>query len=237
MKNIFLALVIVAVILSVFPMAIHADEVTTPIEEVTTLEEVTTAEPITEPVEEPTEETPTETPTEAPTSTDDAEVVSLLDRLIEAWEKGEISTVVSLAFDIAMIVVLGILKKASKKDKIETIAELRTGNTTTVGAVNNLISAANDVVKAVEGEGGLKAIVENFKDGVNAQIEEIKNLDKEKLEQYGKDLANTSACIKLLAEMIQTTYANSTTISMPTKNMIAEKYVEICRKLDGEQNG
>ena len=48
------------------------------------------------------------------------------------------------------------------------------------------------------------------------------------LEGYGKELASTMAAVKLLADMLQTTYANSTTIPMSTKNIIGQKYVEIC---------
>ena len=239
MKNLFLVLVILTVLLAVLPSAAHADEVITDgvytdvvIAETATPTEETTAE------EKPVEDT-AETATEAPTSHEEQEVVTLLDRILEAWEKGEISTVISLAFDVALIVFAFVMKKASKKNTGKLVGAVATGQTTTVTAMNNLIGAANDVVNAVEGEGGLKGIVEKFQEGINEQIEEIKKIDKEKLEGYGKDLTNCMASVKLLAEMLQTVYANSTTISMPTKNMIAEKYVEICHKLDNteEKNG
>jgi hypothetical protein len=220
MKNIFLALLIVTLVLSVFPLAAHAEELPE-----TTLEEVTT---VTEPVETPTEETPTETPTEPPTSHEDEEVASLLDRLYEAWEKGEIATVISLAFDAALLIFVAILKKSGGKNKVEMVTALKNTKDTTVKSVNDLITAANDVVNAVEGDGGMKSIINGFKDDVNRQIEEIKQIDKDKLDGYGKELESTMAAVKLLAEMLQTTYANSTTIPMSTKNIIGQKYVEIC---------
>lgn len=220
MKNIFLALIIVTLVLSVFPLAIHAEELPE-----TTLEEVTT---VTEPVETPTEETPTETPTEAPTSPEEDTVASLLTRMQEAWEKGEITTVISLAFDAALLIFVAILKKSGGKNKVEMVTALKNTKDTTVKSVNDLITAANDVVKAVEGEGGVIGIINGFKDDVNRQIEEIKQIDKDKLEGYGKELESTMAAVKLLAEMLQTTYANSTTIPMSTKNIIGQKYVEIC---------
>jgi hypothetical protein len=226
MKNIFLALLIVTLVLSVFPLAAHAEELPE-----TTLEEVTTetvTEPVTEPVETPTEETPTETPTEPHTSHEDEEVASLLDRLYEAWEKGEIATVISLAFDAALLIFVAILKKSGGKNKVEMVTALKNTKDTTVKSVNDLITAANDVVKAVEGDGGMKSIINGFKDDVNRQIEEIKQIDKDKLDGYGKELESTMAAVKLLAEMLQTTYANSTTIPMSTKNIIGQKYVEIC---------
>lgn len=239
MKNLFLVLVIVTVLLAAIPHAVHADEVivdsvaTEPVfAETATPTEETTAE------EKPVEDT-AKTATEAPTIPEEQEVVTFLDRILEAWENGEISTVISLAFDVALIVFAFVMKKASKKNTGKLVGAVATGQTTTVTAMNNLIGAANDVVNAVEGEGGLKGIVEKFQEGINEQIEEIKKIDKEKLEGYGKDLTNCMASVKLLAEMLQTVYANSTTISMPTKNMIAEKYVEICHKLDNteEKNG
>lgn len=219
MKNIFLALIIVTLVLSVFPLAIHAEELPE-----TTLEEVTTVtEPITEPVE-----TPTENPAEAPTSHEDTEAVSLLTRIQEAWEKGEITTVISLAIDAALLIFVAILKKSGGKNKVEMVTALKNTKDTTVKSVNDLITAANDVVKAVEGDGGMKSIINGFKDDVNRQIEEIKQIDKDKLDGYGKELESTMAAVKLLAEMLQTTYANSTTIPMSTKNIIGQKYVEIC---------
>ena len=221
MKNIFLALIIVTLVLSVFPLAIHAEELPE-----TTLEEVTT-EPITEPVTEPVE-TPTEAPTEAPTSPGEDTVESFLTRIQEAWEKGEITTVISLAFDAALLIFVAILKKSGGKNKVEMVTALKNTKDTTVKSVNDLITAANDVVKAVEGDGGIKSIIDGFKDDVNRQIEEIKQIDKDKLEGYGKELESTMAAVKLLAEMLQTTYANSTTIPMSTKNIIGQKYVEIC---------
>ena len=225
MKNIFLALLIVTLVLSVFPLAIHAEE---PPE--------TTTETITETAETPTEETapteditePTESPTEAPTSPEDAEAVSFLDRLVEALEKGEITSIASLAFDAVLLVFIAILKKSGGKNKVEMVTALKNSKDTTVTAVNDLITAANDVVNAVEGEGGVIGIINGFKDDVNRQIEEIKQIDKDKLDGYGKELANTMAAVKLLAEMLQTTYSNSTTIPMSTKNIIGQKYVEIC---------
>ncbi len=217
MKNIFLALIIVTLVLSVFPLAIHAEELPE-----TTLEEVTT-EPVTEPVE-----TPTETPTEAPTSPEETEVASFIARIQEAWEKGEITTVISLAFDAALLIIVAILKKSGGKNKVAMVSALKDTKDTTVKSVNDLIDAANNVVKAVEGDGGVIGIINGFKDDVNRQIEEIKQIDKDKLEGYGKELESTMAAVKLLAEMLQTTYANSTTIPMSTKNIIGQKYVEIC---------
>lgn len=221
MKNIFLALIIVTLVLSVFPLAIHAEELPE-----TTLEEVTT-EPITEPVTEPVE-TPMEAPTEAPTSPEETEVASFIARIQEAWEKGEITTVISLAIDAALLIIVAILKKSGGKNKVEMVTALKDTKNTTVKSVNDLITAANEVVKAVEGDGGMKSIINGFKDDVNRQIEEIKQIDKDKLDGYGKELESTMAAVKLLAEMLQTTYANSTTIPMSTKNIIGQKYVEIC---------
>ena len=214
MKNLFLVLIIVTVILSVFPAVAHADEIV-PEEVVTTPEET--------PVE-----TPTQTPQEPPTSDEVQEVASLVDRIQEAWEKGEIKTVISLAFDVAILIVAFFLKKATGKSKTEVVTALQNSKDKTVCAVNDLITAANDVVNAVEGEGGMKSIIKGFKDDVNRQIEEIKQIDKDKLEGYGKELESTMAAVKLLADMLQTTYANSTTIPMSTKNIIGQKYVEIC---------
>lgn len=221
MKKIIVAIIIVIAIVSLIPVTSYADEVTLPEENI--LQEVT--ETINRDV---TKEEPTETPTEAPTSQEDAEVVSLLDRIVEAWENGEITNVISLAFDAALLIFVAILKKSGGKNKIEMVAAVKNTKDTTVTAVNDLISAANDVVKAVEGDGGVIGIINGFKEDVNSQIEEIKKIDKEKLEGYGKELESTMAAVKLLSEMLQTVYANSTTIPMSTKNIIGQKYVEIC---------
>lgn len=217
MKNIFLALIIVTLVLSVFPLAIHAEELPE-----TTLEEVTT---VTEPVETPNEETPTETPTEAPTSHEEDTAASFLARIQEAWEKGEITDIINIAIKIAILIVLGILDKKIKKANLKTIGELASGNKTTVGALNTVADAANDVTKLL---GGFGKEFENFKTEMAEQVENIANLDKEKLENYGKQLANCMAIQKLVAEMLQQVYANSTTIPMSTKNIIGQKYVEIC---------
>ena len=221
MKKIIVAIIIVIAIVSLIPVTSYADEVTLPEENI--LQEVT--ETINRDV---TKEEPTETPTEAPTSQEDADVVSLLDRIVEAWENGEITNVISLAFDAALLIFVAILKKSGGKNKIEMVAAVKNTKDTTVTAVNDLISAANDVVNAVEGDGGVIGIINGFKEDVNSQIEEIKKIDKEKLEGYGKELESTMAAVKLLSEMLQTVYANSTTIPMSTKNIIGQKYVEIC---------
>lgn len=221
MKKIIVAIIIVIAIVSLIPVTSYADEVTLPEENI--LQEVT--ETINRDV---TKEEPTETHTEAPTSQEDAKVVSLLDRIVEAWENGEITNVISLAFDAALLIFVAILKKSGGKNKIEMVAAVKNTKDTTVTAVNDLISAANDVVNAVEGDGGVIGIINGFKEDVNSQIEEIKKIDKEKLEGYGKELESTMAAVKLLSEMLQTVYANSTTIPMSTKNIIGQKYVEIC---------
>lgn len=264
MKNIFLVFIILTIIFAIFPFATYADEVTTPEEtsvvettedttpaedvsemETTTPEEITdVTEPITEPEDKPAEDitdTPTETPTEEPTepttSPDDGDAVTFINRIVEAWEKGEIGTVITLALNAATIIFISVLKKSGGKNNLALIATLKNSKDATVGAVNELIDAANNVVKAVEGEDGVKGMIEQFKSDVEKQVDNIAKLDKEKLEQYGKQLADCMATQRLLAEMLQTVYANSTTISMPTKNMIAEKYLEICHKLEGENNG
>lgn len=221
MKKIIVAIIIVIAIVSLIPVTSYADEVTLPEENI--LQEAT--ETINKDV---TKEEQTETPTEAPTSQEDAEVVSLLDRIVEAWENGEITNVISLAFDAALLIFVAILKKSGGKNKIEMVAAVKNTKDTTVTAVNDLISAANDVVNAVEGDGGVIGIINGFKEDVKIQIEEIKKIDKEKLEGYGKELESTMAAVKLLSEMLQTVYANSTTIPMSTKNIIGQKYVEIC---------
>ena len=222
MKNLFLVLIIITVILSVFPAVAHADEIV-PEEVVTTPEET--------PVE-----TPTETPQEPPTSDEVQEVASLVDRIQEAWEKGEIKTVVSLAFDVAILIVAFFLKKATGKSKTEVVTALQNSKDKTVCAVNDLITAANDVVNAVEGEGGIKGMLDEFKANIEKQVADIASLDKEKLENYGKQLANCMATQKLVAEMLQQVYANSTTIPMSTKNIVGQKYVEICDIVKHEEN-
>lgn len=260
MKNIFLVFIILTIIFAIFPFATYADEVTTPeetsvvettedttpVEDVTEMETTTpeeiadVTEPITEPEDKPAEdvtETPTEAPTEPPTSPDDGDAVTFINRIVEAWEKGEIGTVITLALNAATIIFISFLKKSGGKNNLAMIAAVKNSNDATVGAVNKLIDAANNVVNAVEGKDGVKGLIEQFKADVEKQVDNIAKLDKEKLEQYGKQLADCMATQKLLAEMLQTVYANSTTISMPTKNMIAEKYLEICHKLEGENNG
>ena len=243
MKKIFLSIVIFAMLFSVLPVAIHADE-TTDVE--TTIEDVTTAEPVEEVttetiteepiIEDATADTHTE-PTETPTEGDEVSVVSFIDRIIEAWENGDINLVVSLAFDVAIIVFAYLAKKASKKNTVE-VASIFGENgaytlkqNKTVEAINLLVDAANDATKAVESE---KEIVNAFKDTIMGVVNELKEIDLEKLENYGTQLESTRACIKLLAEMLQTTYANSTTISQPTKNIINQKYVDICNMLKVE---
>lgn len=224
MKNLFLVLIIITVILSVVPLAAHAEEVT--VEETTAVET---------PVETP-EETPTETPQEPPTSDEVQEVASLVDRIQEAWEKGEIKTVVSLAFDVAILIVAFFLKKATGKSKTAMVDALKDTKDVTVGSVNNLIDAANNVIKAVDGEGGIKGMLDDFKANIEKQVADIASLDKEKLENYGKQLANCMATQKLVAEMLQQVYANSTTIPMSTKNIVGQKYVEICEIVKQEEN-
>lgn len=218
MKNLFLVLIIVTVILSVFPAVAHADEIV-PEEVVTT-----------------PEETPSETPQEPPTSDEVQEVASLVDRIKEAWEKGEIKTVISLAFDVAILIVAFFLKKATGKSKTAMVDALKDTKDVTVGSVNNLIDAANNVIKAVEGEGGIKGMLDDFKANIEKQVADIASLDKEKLENYGKQLANCMATQKLVAEMLQQVYANSTTIPMSTKNIVGQKYVEICEIVKQEEN-
>ena len=251
MKNILLVFVIVTIILAIFPFATYAEEITPPeetlfvettaegVEETTTTEEIIDAtEPPTETEDKPLEDVTDSTiyaTTEPPTTNDEETVNTFINRITEAWENREISTIINIAFDAALFVLCVILKKSGGKNKVEMVAALQNSKDKTVGAVNELIEAANDVVDAVEGEGGVKGILEDFKTAVDAQIEAIKNLDKQNLEEYGKDLAKSMSAIKLLAEMMQTTYANSTTISMPTKNMITQKYVEICDIMKTEE--
>ena len=234
MKNILFVLIAMVLILSIVPFATYAEEVETTDQ---TEVETQTPEEVTDVPTEDTTEAPTESPTEAPTSPEAQEVITLIDRIKEAFKNGDIGTVINLAFDVALLIVCFILKKSSGKTKVEMVQAVKGSKDVTVAAVNDLITATNDLSNALAGDGGIKGIIEDFKANIEGEIKEIKELDKEKLEGYGKELANSMAATKLLAEILQTVYANSTTIPMPVKNMINEKYVEICHKLEGENNG
>lgn len=251
MKNLFLVLIIVTLVFAVFPTAIHADEVTiedtTPIVDVsemeTTIPEEGVAEDVTTTTEDNAETEQTETNTEPPTSPEDAEVASFIDRLAEAWENGDINLVISLAFDVAIIIFAYLAKKASKKNAGD-VASIFGENgaytlkqNKTVEAINHLVDAANEATNAVAGDGGLKTIVEEFKKEMEKKISAIQELDKEKLLDYGNQLKACMASQKLIAEILQTVYANSTTIPMPVKNIINEKYVEIVHQLNGDNGG
>lgn len=237
MKNIFLALVITALILCAIPFSVHADEVI--VDEV--VDEVVT-EPTEEPTEEietPTEETetPTETPQESPTSDELDEAATFITRIQEAWENGDISLVVNLALDAALFVIIALLKKTGNKN-VDVVVEK--GRELTKG-FNTVVDAANEITNAINGEDGLKHILESetkkLTESVQDGLEAIQNLDKEKLLQYGAQLTATTHAVKCMAEMLQQVYANSTTIPMSVKGVINEKYVEICRDLNTENGG
>lgn len=249
MKNIFLALMIVVLILSIVPVAVHADEIS--IDDVVTEEIVTEAvdESVYDVVTEPTEdtddeietpsetETPTETPQETPTSGELEEVATLITRMQEAWENGDISLVVTLALDAALFVIIERLKKTGSKN-VDVVVEK--GRELTKG-FNTVVDAANEITNAINGDDGLKHILESetkkLTDSVQDGLAAIQKLDKEKLLQYGAQLTATTNAVKCLAEMLQTVYANSTTIPMPVKNIINEKYVEICKNLNSDNGG
>lgn len=236
MKNIFLALIIVTIILSLGTIAVHADEVTT--EEVVAEEIVT--EVVTEPTEEsveeietPTEtETPTENPTEAHTTGELGEVATFIDRIEEAWENGDINLVISIAIEAAMFVFMVILKKSGNKNA-DLIADKSREITK---GFNTVVDAANEITDAINGDDGLKNILKGetkeLTEAVQEGLKALQELDKEKLIEYGNQLTACVASVKCLAEMLQHVYANSTTIPMSVKGVINEKYVEICRNLD-----
>ena len=248
MKNLFLVFVVVILVLALVVSASAdapvADEVeqTTETTSVTTEETedvVTEQEPVTTeeaPVIEPTEEEITQ-----PTTEEDNELLKqLLARLIEAWENGELSLVISLAFDVAIIIFAYLAKRASKKSTMD-IANIFSEEGSysikqnkTIKAINDLIASANEATAAVAGE---KAIVEKFQEKVEQEIDAIKQLDKEKLAEYGVQLESCMASVKLMAEMLQIVYSNSSTISMPVKNMISEKYVDICQAMKTNGGG
>lgn len=217
MKKIIVAFIIIIAIVSFIVLPSYAEEVTLP--EETTLQEV--AEP-------------TETPVEPSTINEEGEVVDIIDRIVEAWENGDITLVINLAIDAAVIIFVALVKKTGNKNALEIATKSRE----MTAGFNNVVDAANDIIKSIDGEGGLKSLLgeetENLKKAVQEGMQALQELDKEKLLQYGAQLKSCMATQKLLAEMLQTVYANSTTIPMPVKNVINEKYVEILHELKGE---
>lgn len=185
------------------------------------------------------EETTTqaETDTEAqepPTEVEATDPVTLQDRLAEAWENGDISAVLTIAFDVAIIILALVAKNASKKSAADVVSIFSKDGTYTkeqkvsVQAINSLIDATNMVTGAFE----------TFTKEMREKMESLDGMEKEKLQAQQEQINACCKSVKCIGEMLNTTYSNSATIPLPVKNLVAQKYIELCNVIsEAEEEG
>ena len=225
MKRFSLLIVCLAtiVILSMSAVTAFAEETETTFEE-------TTTEAVEENIEEadsvvaegietdadaetsPTEETPTE------------EVNTLVTRLQEAWDNGDIMDIVVIVWGVVCGAFMLMLNNADKVSTIAIRADLKNTSKSTTDKMNELVSAQNDVTKELKVLGD--AFVKLRKD-TNDAINSVKLSDDEQIQALSAKINACGDAVIAFASMMQTIYSNSKTIPQSTKDIINEDYIKV----------
>lgn len=220
-----LAIVLMCVALALPAFAEETTIETTIDTTIDTTEETTEA--IIETEEESTDAEPSTEAQEPTTEDEEPTAATLQDRLAEAWEKGDISAVLTIAFDVAIIILALVAKNASKKSAADVVSIFSEDGTYTkeqkvsVQAINALIDATNMVTGAFE----------TFAKEMLDKMESLDGMEKEKLQAQQEQINACCKSVKCIGEMLNTTYSNSTTIPLPVKNLVAQKYIELCNTI------
>lgn len=242
MKKLFAFFIAIIMVLSISVVVCFADQEETIAdqEENNTLEEVTK--------EEPSEEKEIPDPKTELDEKDINSIVSavvdalkenidetpatLWSRLNEAWKSGDIILVIVLACLLLIGAGLVILKSfigkkiASAKNSSDEYGK------NTIDKINELVTAYNSFDNQVN------AVKEQFKEALDkVQSVEVSNLKVEG--DVRATLANYGRVLGEIAQLFQTIYANSNTLSQASKDLVTAKTLEIAKtleKLNEEEN-
>ena len=220
------------VILSMTAVTAFAEETDTAFED--------TTETITEATEEPdstasedvetdvgVETAPT---TEAPTE----ETNTLVSRLQEAWENGDIMDIVVIVWGVVCAVFMLVLKNADKVSTIAIRADLKNTSKSTADKVNELISANNDVTEKVK---NLMQEFEKFNLSTKTSIDAVKLSDDKQIQDLSAKINACGDAIIAFASMMQVVYSNSKTIPQSTKDIVNEDYLKVLHSFNSAQEG
>ena len=134
----------------------------------------------------------------------------------------------------AIIILALVAKNASKKSASDVVSIFAEDGTYTkeqkvsVQAINSLIDATNMVMGAFE----------TFAKEMREKMENLDGMEKEKLQAQQEQINACCKSVKCIGEMLNTTYSNSATIPLPVKNLVAQKYIELCNVIsEAEEAG
>lgn len=234
MKKISLLIVVAAIVaLSLFTsIPVFAEETDTTIEDTTDTIADTTEETESTASEDVETDVGVET---APTTEEPTEEVNtLVSRLQEAWENGDIMDIVVIVWGVVCAVFMLVLKNADKVSTIAIRADLKNTSKSTSEKMNELVSAQNDVTD------NLKALVYAFEklyQDTNASIDAVKLSDDKQIQDLTAKINACGDAIIAFASMMQVVYSNSKTIPQSTKDIVNEDFLKVVHSFKSLQEG
>ena len=156
------------------------------------------------------------------------------EQIYAEWESGYLKDIVSFGIDVAMFIILVIIKKANKNGLKDIAVNQKQESTAIVEKVNEVVTATNGLTSGTETH---KAAVDSYATNTSSTIERIELRNKEKIDSIEAKIDTCVEAMQSFAAMMQTTYASSSTIPQQTKNIINQRYVEVCSAFKKIKNG
>lgn len=234
MKKISLLIVVAAIVaISLFTsVPVFAEEMDTTYEDTTETIADTTEEAESTASEDVETDVGVET---APTSKEPTEQANtLVSRLQEAWESGDIMDIVVIVWGVVCAVFMLVLKNADKVSTIAIRADLKNTSKSTTEKMNELVSAQNDVTENLK---ALGYAFEKLYQDTNASIDAVKLSDDKQIQDLTAKINACGDAIIAFASMMQVVYSNSKTIPQSTKDIVNEDFLKVVHSFKSLQEG
>ena len=167
-------------------------------------------------------EVDTETATETETPAEGGN--TLLTRLQEAWNNGDIMDIAVIAWGVVCSLFMFVLKNADKVNSLDIRADVNRNAKSTTEKMNELVTAHNTVTDT------LKEIGDAFKSlrkETNEAIDAVKLSDDKQIQDLSAKIDACGNAVIAFASMMQTIYSNSKTIPQSTKDIVNEDYIKV----------
>ena len=149
---------------------------------------------------------------------------TLVSRLAEAWENGNVQDAAVILWGLANTVFMLIVKKASKNDSDKIIKNAKESAREAAEKTNELIGALNGVIGTLN---DLGLNLENVLPTLEKKMEGAQLAESRSIDALEKKVGNLSKAMIAFAEMMRTVYSGSKTIHQSTKDIVNANYMKV----------
>lgn len=147
---------------------------------------------------------------------------TFIERLQESWESGDITTAVTLLYNIVCTVFLFILKASSNANTVSVKKKVDELTDTAVQKVNEVVNGYNITSQDISSV--KKSMIE-----FQLKFDELAKNENDSVKEMQEQIDTCNQSAAALASMLQTIYSNSTTIPQSVKDIINQKYLEVIK--------